>query len=200
MDVLWILGAGTAGIGALVCSAHNRLVTLDTRCESASADIDVQMKHRHALLPNLFEAVKGFTAHERGVLEAVVDARAAVAHAVSHETLMSAEAALGRSITQLVATAESYPDLQSSEHFRALRGELADTENKIAAARRYLNATVTEYNSKLRQFPANVVATLTKLKARAFYDIGIERVLLDEAPSLRFEQPIAAASRVGQVP
>jgi len=90
--------------------------------------------------------------------------------------------ALGHGIAQLFTIAENYPELQASEHFRDLRRELADTENKLAAARRFLNAAVNEYNSTLRQFPANVIAGAARLHKRAFYDIGIERVLIDDAP------------------
>ncbi|HKG81696.1 MAG TPA: LemA family protein [Beijerinckiaceae bacterium] len=182
MELLWIVGLAAAGIGGGTWYSHNRLVALDSRCERALADIDVQLKHRHSLLPNLFETVKAFTAHERGTIEAVVTARAAALRATSPEAQLQAEAALGHGIAQLFTIAENYPELQASEHFRDLRRELADTENKLAATRRFLNAAVNEYNSTLRQFPANVIAGAARLHKRAFYDIGIERVLIDDAP------------------
>lgn len=186
MDVLWIGGALVASIAGGVWFSHNRLVALDTRCENALADIDVQLKHRHSLLPNLFEVTKCFAAHEREVLDSVVAARATALRATSSEAQMQAEDSLSRGIAQLMTVAEKYPDLQASSHFHELRRELADTENKISAARRFLNAAVNEYNMTLRQFPANFVAGITNLKKRAFYDIGIERVLVDDAPVFKY--------------
>ncbi len=166
--------------------ANNRLVALRQRCDQAFADIDVQMKQRHDLIPNLVETVKGFTAHERGSLESVVQARAAALRAASPAERMKAETRLGRQLGQVLSLAESYPDLKASGHFAALRDEIGDIENKIAAARRFLNLAVAEYNTSLEQFPGNVVGPMFGASTRAGFDLGVERVFLEEAPVVKF--------------
>jgi LemA protein len=184
-NMFWILAAGCGVIGAFCWMTYNRLMSLDSRCEQAMADIDVQLKQRHALLPNLLETVRAFTAHERDAIEMVATARAAAIRATTPQAQLLAETALGEGVRQLLTIAENYPDLKASQHFRELRVEIADVENKLAAARRYLNATVNEYNATLRQFPANLLAGQFRLSRRPFYDIGVERVLLDDAPALK---------------
>ena len=185
MSIYWVLLASVAVVGLLCWQTYNRLIMLDSRCEQAFADIDVQIKHRHALLPNLLETVKGFVKHEHDAIANVTQARAASIRAASPQARLLAETTLGAGMQQLLTIAESYPELQASQHFRELRVEIADTENKLAAARRYLNAAVNEYNATLRQFPANFIAKPARLAKRAFYDIGVERVLLDDAPALK---------------
>lgn len=185
MSASWILLILLLAPIVLVWRTYNRLMALDSRCEQADADIDVQLKQRHALLPNLLEMVRGFTQHEREAIDAVTQARAAAVRAASPQARLLAEATLGQGVQQLLTIAESYPELQASEHFRELRMEIADTENKLAASRRYLNAAVNEYNATLRQFPANLLAGPLRLMRRSFYDIGVERVLLDDAPVLK---------------
>lgn len=185
MSPFWIACLVVAIAALFMWQLYNRLMMLDSRCEQAFADIDVQLKQRHALLPNLLEMVKGFVQHERDAIETVAKARTAVFQAATPQARFLAETTLGAGMQTLLTIAEKYPDLQASGHFRELRIEIADAENKIAAARRYLNAAVNEYNATLRQFPANLMAGPLRLMRRPFYDIGVERVLLDDAPMLK---------------
>jgi LemA protein len=174
-------------VGGLLWLTANRLAALDIRCERAFADIDVQLKHRHALLPNLLATVKGFQAQELAALEIVSRARAAALAPGPAAKRLKAEDEVSRGVTQLIAEAQAYPKLQSSDHFRALSGEIAGVEIKIAATRRFFNAAVAEYNAALRQFPASVLSRwLRGHGRREFYDIGVERALLDEAPAMKF--------------
>jgi LemA protein len=184
--VLYLILALAAVVGILWATA-NRLAALDSRCDRAVADIDVQLKHRHGLLPNLLESVRAFAAHELAAIEMVTRARSEALGAGTAEARMRAETALSAQVAQLVSVAEAYPELRTSLHFLAMRDEIAGTENKIAASRRYLNAAVGEYNATLGQFPANLLARLSNgYRRRPFYDIGIERALLDDAPALKF--------------
>lgn len=178
----WCIAGVFAFAAALLWMSYNRLMALDARCEQAMADIDVQLKQRHAVLPNLVETVRAFTSHERDAIEVVAKARNAAMAAATPQAQLLAETTLGEGIRQLITIAENYPELKASQHFRELRIEISDIENKLAAARRYLNAAVSEFNATLRQFPANLLAARFRLCPRAFYDIGVERVLLDDAP------------------
>ena len=174
-----------AAIGIVVLVLYNRLVALGERCDQAFADIDVQLKQRHDLIPNLVHTVRDFVGHERGALDALMKARAAAMTAPTPAAQMQAESMLSSRLGQLIAVVEANPQLQSSAHFAALREEIADLENKIAAARRFLNMVVTEHNTALRQFPLNLLARPLRLSARNFYDLGADRVFLDEAPSAK---------------
>jgi LemA protein len=176
-----------AAIVGILWFTVNRLAALDSRCDRAVADIDVQLKHRHGLLPNLLESVRAFATHELAAIEMVTRARSEALGASSGEARMRAEAVLSAQVAQLVGVAEAYPELRASVHFQGLRDEVAGAENKIAASRRYLNAAVDEYNATLRQFPASLLARVfNNYRRRSFYDIGIERALLDDAPALKF--------------
>jgi LemA protein len=137
---------------------YNRLVSLRQAWKRAYADIDVQLRQRHDLVPNLVETVKGYAAHESGVFTAVTQARASAMTARSVGERSAAEGALTSSIGNLMAVAENYPQLKANENFRQLQDELADLENKIAAARRFLNNAVAEYNTAIQQFPAGLFA------------------------------------------
>jgi LemA protein len=137
---------------------YNRLVALRQAYKNAYADIDVQLKQRHDLVPNLVETVKGYAAHEAGVFEKVTEARASAMKASSIGERGQAEGALTAAIGQLLAVAENYPQLKASDNFRQLQSDLDDLENKIAAARRFLNNAVAEFNSQIEQFPAVLVA------------------------------------------
>src|SRR6266576_1146727 len=139
--------------------AYNRLVTLSQRVGQAFADIDVQLKQRHDLIPNLVETVKGYAAHERGTLDEVVKARNAAMTAQGPAQQAAAENMLTGALRQLFAVAETYPDLKASTNFQQLQAELTDLENKIAAARRFFNNAVQEYNTGIQQFPAALFAS-----------------------------------------
>lgn len=174
------------GAGALLWGTHGRLMTLEARCEAALSDVDVQLKHRHGLIPNLVETVRGFATHEKSALEAVTAARARALSARSDEARIEAEGALSVNLGRLLTVVESYPNLQADRHFQNLSSEIADCENKIAAARRYHNATVAEYNAMLGQFPANVIAGRLSLAKRSHYDLGLERMIVEDAPTVKF--------------
>ena len=177
----------TLALAALLLIAtvaiYNRLVALNRRCDQASADIDVQLKQRNDLIPNLVETVKGYAGHERGTLEAVMKARNAAMAAPS----AGAEAALGGALGRLMVVAEAYPDLKASASFIELQAEISDTENKIAAARRYLNNATNEYNTSREQFPSNIVADAFSFPTRATAVIAPEnRTQMETAPAVRF--------------
>ncbi|HEY8381353.1 MAG TPA: LemA family protein [Microvirga sp.] len=181
------LGYGALALLALyLISTYNGLVSLRARAAQAFSDIDVQLKQRHDLIPNLIETVKGYAGHERGTLEAVVRARnEALTAGVSDKP--AAEAALNGSLGRLMALAESYPDLKADENFRQLQTELAEVEDKLAAARRFFNNAVAEYNAGVGAFPAVLFAGLFGFGQRAYFDIGEgERQRLDVAPQVKF--------------
>ncbi len=176
--------AGIAAVG-LYGWSHNRLVALDQRCETALADIDVQLKHRHSLLPGLIETVRGFVSHERGILESVISARTAALQVATPDRLF-AEKKLSETIGALLQIADRNPDLKASPHFTQLRLDIIDVENRIMASRRFLNLAVEEFNTALRSFPGNVIAGRMRLSARKPFDVGLERLALDEAVVVKF--------------
>jgi LemA protein len=164
----------------LVIALYNRLVGLRVRTNEAWADIDVQLKRRYDLIPNLVETVKSYAAHERETLDAVVEARAKAtqmhvdAGSVSSEeiaAMSNAEAGLTQALGRLMAIAESYPDLKANENFLELQRELTDTENKIQAARRFFNANVRDLNIMVQKFPANIIAGMFGFKAQKFFEL-----------------------------
>ena len=167
---------------------YNRFIALGRRCDQAFADIDVQLKQRHDLIPNLVETVKGYAGHERGTLEAVMRARNAAQQASSDTAKLQAEQGLTAALGRLMVVTEAYPDLKASQNFASLQDELSDIENKMAAARRYLNNTVGEFNATLEQFPGIFVAALFGFRSRAFYDVGQDnrRSMDAAAPAVRF--------------
>jgi LemA protein len=187
MDLILMLGAGAVVLsGAVAWSTYNRLMALDERCNTAFADVDVQLKHRHNLIPGLVESVRGFVGHEHAVLTEVTRARASALRASGPETRLEAETQVGQSITSLLSVVERYPELQASSHFRELRMELTDAENRITASRRFYNLAVDEFNATLRQFPGNVIGAAGRLGRRKAFDLGVERVLIDEPATFRF--------------
>ena len=170
----------------MFAGTYNRLVGLRQRANQAFADIDVQMQQRHDLVPNLVETVKGYAAHEKGTLEAVTAARAAATSATGVEQKVQAENALTGALRQLFAVAEAYPDLKANQNFLGLQSELADLENKIAAARRFFNNAVSEYNASIQQFPAVLLAGPMGFAARTFFDVGADRGTVTAAPEVKF--------------
>jgi len=167
-------------------TTHNRLVALDQRCGTAFADIDAHLKHRHNLIPPLVESVRVFTRHENDVLLGVTQARAAALQAATPEMQLTAEKNLTQNINALIGMAERYPELKASEHFVDLRRELVDAENRITASRRFYNLAVEEYATTLRQFPGSTIGRLSKMSVRMPFDLGVERVLIDEPLALKF--------------
>ena len=173
-------------VAILLIGIYNRLVALRQNCNQAFADVDVQLKQRHDLIPNLVETVKGYAAHEKGTLEAVIAARNAAMTAErtgDPKAMGQAEGALGLALGRLIALAEAYPDLKANTNFQQLQAELADIENKLAAARRFFNSAVGEYNTAREQFPAVLFAGALGFGARDFFDVGEEsRASMDAAP------------------
>src|SRR5215208_5162642 len=151
---------------------YNGLVSLRQRVTQAFADIDVQLKQRHDLIPNLVETVKGYATHERGTLEAVVQARNAALTASGPAQQAAAEGALSGALGRLMALAEAYPDLKANANFQQLQAELTDVENKLAAARRFFNNAVSEYNAAIQSFPAVLFAGSMGFTPREFFDLG----------------------------
>jgi LemA protein len=155
---MYIFLALIAVLALYAVFTYNRLVTLSQAWKRAFADIDVQLRQRHDLIPNLVETVKGYAAHESGVFTQVAEARAGAMRATSVGERSAAEGALTGALGNLMAVAENYPQLKANENFQQLQNELADLENKIAAARRFLNNAVAEYNTAIQQFPAALFA------------------------------------------
>jgi LemA protein len=167
-------------------SIYNGLVAMRQRTNQAFADIDVQLKQRSDLIPNLVETVKGYAAHERGTLEAVVNARNAALAAPGVEQKVAAENMLSGALRQLFALSESYPDLKANQNFQQLQAELSDIENKLAASRRFYNNAVQEYNTGIEQFPAALFAGMFGFTHRTFFDVGDARPQLEQAPGVKF--------------
>jgi LemA protein len=183
----WILW-GVLGLVVLFgIWTYNSLVSLRARVNQAFADIDVQLKQRHDLVPNLIETVKGYAAHERGTLEAVVQTRNAALRAQGPADQAAAESALSGALGRLFALGEAYPDLKASENFQHLQTELSDIEDKLAAARRFFNNGVAEYNAAIQHFPAVIFAGAMGFRPQAFFDIGeAQRQALDTPPKVAF--------------
>ena len=187
MNGIWYVVIAAAAVLAVVVIAYNRLVALRQAYKNAFADIDVQLKQRHDLVPNLVETVKGYAAHESGVFQKVTEARAAAMRAGSVQERGAAEGALTGALTQLLAVAENYPQLKANENFRQLQSELEDLENKIAAARRFFNNAVAEYNTSIQQFPAVLFAGLFGFGPADMFALGAEeKAAASQPPKVSF--------------
>ncbi len=164
-------------IGAVVLALlygvalYNGFVQLTTRVQEAWSDIDVQLKRRYDLIPNLINTVKGYAAHESGLFQKVTEARTKAMQAGSVGDHGAAENMLSGALKSLFAVAENYPDLKANTNFLELQRELSDTENKIQASRRFYNGTVMELNAKIDMFPSNIVANMFKFTKREFFEI-----------------------------
>ncbi|MGA0600560.1 LemA family protein [Caulobacter sp. KR2-114] len=175
-----------AVLGMMVIGVYNRLVALRQKTNEAFADIDVQLKQRQDLIPNLVETVKGYATHERGTLDEVTQARTAAVAATSLDGKIAAENALSASLGRLMAVAESYPDLKANTNFLQLQGTLQDIENKLAAARRFFNNAISEYNASIQTFPAVLFAGAFGFQAKEFFDLGADRAAANVAPQVKF--------------
>jgi LemA protein len=167
-------------------TVYNGLVTMRQRVNQAFADIDVQLRQRHDLVPNLVETVKGYAAHERGTLDDVVKARNAAVAAQGPAQQAAAENMLSGALRQLFALSEAYPDLKASANFQQLQGELSDLENKIAASRRFFNNAVQEYNTGIQRFPAALFASSFGFAQKDYFDLGADRQTETAAPQVKF--------------
>jgi len=175
-------------VGAVLwaISVYNGLVAMRQRVNQAFADVDVQLRERHDLVPNLVETVKGYAAHERGTLDEVVKARNAAVSAQGPAQQAAAENVLSGALRQLFALSEAYPDLKANTQFQQLQNELADLENKIAASRRFFNSAVQEYNTGIQRFPAALFAASFGFTQKDFFDLGTDRQAELQAPQVKF--------------
>jgi LemA protein len=168
---------------------YNSLVRLKVQCDNAWADIDVQLKRRYDLIPNLVETVKGYAGHEKGTLEAVIQARNMAMSATSPGDKAQAENILSGALKSLFALSEAYPQLRAIESFTSLQNSLSQIEDTVQNARRYYNAVVRDLNTKIQQFPTNIFANMLGFKPREFFEVTAtaER----EAPKVSFNAPSA---------
>src|ERR1700745_4078300 len=173
-------------LGLLLVGIYNRLVSLRASTNQAFADIDVQLKQRHDLIPNLVETVKGYAAHERGTLDDVIKARNSAMSAQGPAQVSAAESQLSGALGRLIALSEAYPDLKANANFQQLATELSDLENKIAASRRFFNNAVQEYNTGIQQMPAALFAGMFGFTRKDFFDLGTSRAEVEAAPSVKF--------------
>jgi len=176
MNITYIVLIVIAVIAVWIIWAYNRFVRLTNRCEEGWSDIDVQLKRRYDLIPNLVETVKGYAKHEAGTLQKVTEARTNAMGAQSIGEHAAAENMLTGALKSLFAVAESYPDLKANTNFVELQRELSDTENKIQAARRFYNSVVIELQNALEQFPTNLIGNMFAFKARAQIGLAIRGI------------------------
>jgi Uncharacterized conserved protein len=182
-----IFGVVVVLVALVLIAGYNKLVKLRQYCRQAFADIDAQLQQRADLLPNLVETVKGYAKHEKETLDAVISARNAAKNASTPAEAAAAEGMLGASLGRIFALAESYPDLKANTNYIQLQQELSDIENKIAAARRFLNSAVAEFNASIEQFPAVLYARAFGFKAEEMYVIPeSERAQTAAAPKISF--------------
>ncbi|MBM4112588.1 MAG: LemA family protein [Phycisphaerae bacterium] len=172
------------GIVLWAISIYNNLTRLRIAGQGAFADIDVQLRRRHDLIPNLVETVKGYASHERGTLDAVISARAKATSATTIPDKIAAEGQLTQALGRLLAVAEAYPDLKANQNFLQLQGELGNTESMISRSRGDYNASVGRYNEATKVFPSNLVAGLFKFTCMDFFEEKNEAVR--EAPKVKF--------------
>ncbi len=183
---VWIILAIVVLVVLFGIASYNRLVTMRQQCNQAFADIDVKLKQRHDLVPNLVETVKGYAGHERNTLDAVVRSRNAAVAAPGPAAKAQAEGMLGGALRQLFAVAEAYPNLKADRSFQQLETDLTGIENSLAAARRSFNTMVQGYNSMIQQFPTVLFARAMGFAPHEFFSIGDERPRVEQAPQVRF--------------
>ena len=173
-------------LALMAVSLYNRLVRLRNGREQAFADVDVQLKQRHDLIPQLVEAVKGYMKHEREVLIQITEARANAMKAATINEKIAAETKLSTALDGLRVSLEAYPDLKASQNFMDLQNEISDVENKIAAARRFFNSATKELNVATEVFPSNLIATMFNFKREPMFDLGEQRAAAEEPPKIQF--------------
>jgi LemA protein len=173
--LLWAIGA------------YNSLVRLRNRRQNAFADIDVQLRQRHDLVPQLVETVKGYASHEKDLLLKITEARSLAMGARTIDDKIVAEQQLTSALQGLKVSVEAYPDLKANQNFLQLQEELSDIENKLAAARRFFNAATTEYNNSVESFPGNLIAGGFNFKREIFFDLGEDnRKQMEQPPTIKF--------------
>jgi len=186
MPVLIIIGVIVLVVFWLI-SLYNSLVRLRNRRQNAFADIDVQLRQRHDLVPQLVETVKGYATHEKELLTRITEARTAAMSATSIDGKIVAEQQLSSALSGLRVQVEAYPDLKANQNFLQLQEELSDIENKLAAARRFFNGATTEYNNAVESFPGNLVARNFGFAKEIMFDLGADtRKQMEEPPKIQF--------------
>jgi LemA protein len=176
-----------AVIAIFLIAIYNKLVNLRVTRENAFADIDVQLKQRHDLIPQLVSTVKGYMQHEEGVLTRVTEARTRAMSATTIDGKIDAEQQLGSALAGLKVQVEAYPDLKANQNFMHLQTEISDVENKLAAVRRYFNSATRELNVGVQSFPANIIAGMFGFKTEKMFEIAMEdRANVDKAPDIKF--------------
>jgi LemA protein len=171
--MLIALAVIVVGLILMIIVTYNALVRLKVQCDNAWSDIDVQLKRRYDLIPNIVETVKGYAAHERGTLEGVIAARNRAMTAQGPAAKGEAEGMLAGALRQLFALAEAYPQLRAVESFTQLQNTLNQIEDTLQNARRYYNAVVRDFNTKIEQFPSNMVASMGNFKEREFFEVNV---------------------------
>lgn len=184
--ILGIVVAVIVVIAVAVASMYNGLVKLRNNRENAFANIDVQLKQRFDLIPQLVASVKGYAAHEKETLEKVIAARNSGMGAATVDEKVAADKALSGALAGLRVTLEAYPELKANQNFLQLQGELSDIENKLAAARRFFNSTTKEFNNACEVFPSNIIAGMFGFKRAAMYEATENRETLNKAPEVKF--------------
>lgn len=187
MNTLLIILGGLVLVAFLIIGIYNRLVALRQTCNQAWSDIEVQLKQRRDLVPQLVNTVKGYAKHEKTTFEEVIQARNMAASAGGVQGQAQAEGMLGAALGKLFALAEDYPDLKANENFLQLQDELSDVEDKIAAARRFYNNAVQEYNTSREQFPANLIAGPFNFDEREFFEAIEGREALEVPVEVNFD-------------
>lgn len=185
MELLIIVGI-LAILAIMVASMYNSLVKLRNNRENAFADIDVQLKQRHDLIPQLVETVKGYASHEKDTLERVINARNGAMNAKTIDEKIAAENILTSALSGLKITLEAYPDLKANQNFLQLQEEISDLENKLSSVRRYFNSATKELNNAVQTFPSNIIAGMFGFHKEVMFDLGDQRATLEEAPKIKF--------------
>lgn len=174
-------------LALMAISLYNNLVRLRNNRENAFANIDVQLKQRHDIIPQIVATVKGYAAHEKGLLEAVTQARTAAMNATGISNKIEAENQLSNALNGLRVSVEAYPDLKANQNFLQLQGEISDIENKLAASRRYFNAATREYNNACQTFPGNIFAGMFGFHTEVMFEVpASERAQVEKAPEIQF--------------
>ena len=187
MTGLWVVLGIVVVLIIWYVVANNKLVALKNNRENAFADIDVQLKQRHDLIPQLIGAVKGYMDHEKEILTRVTEARSGAMNAKSINDKVSAENELGAAMGAFNIQVEAYPDLKASANFMQLQTEISDIENKLAAVRRFFNSATKELNTAIESIPSNIVAGMKKMTVQPMFDLGREtRAKMDVAPEIKF--------------
>ena len=187
MTALWIILGVLVVLFIWAISKYNLFVRLRNTRENAFADIDVQLKQRHDLIPQLVATVKGYASHEKDTLDRIVSARSGAINARSIDEKIVAENALSSALAGLKVTVEAYPDLKANTNFMQLQEEISDIENKLAAVRRFFNSATKELNTAIEMFPANMIAGMFGFRKEMMFDLGVtERKNLEQAPQINF--------------